>query len=328
MATASASVQANVDAINTRVGGAIVGSGNTTHLNGVKEAFANWVSNITPEETPFYSMIGKEGVKNTLFQWQTDELDPTRASGGVAEGAAAGAGASGATDTKVGWTEIFKRVVETSGSSNAVEAYGRGKELAYQLEKGAKELKLLIEQTMLTAQAGAGGVTRTLTGYEALHDATLAVTGTAGSLTDPAIMEDDLWALLTALYKAGGNPTTLMYAPDEAVLFTKLLEKVGTNGATRVRMFRNDNMGDFEVTQIVSPLGQNLKLVVNRQMTAGKIYAFNPADFTSMVLRSPLKEKLAKDGDTEKHQIITELGLRLRNPFSAATLTLQAVAGP
>lgn len=324
MATASASVQANVDAINTRVGGGIAGSVNTNSMNGVKEAFANWVSNITPEETPFYSMIGKDGVNNTLFQWQTDELDSTRASGGVSEGAAAGAGAAGATVTVVGWTEIFKRVVETSGSANAVEAYGRGKELAYQLEKGAKELKLLIEQTMLSDQAGSGGVTRTLTGYEALHDASLDITGTAGSLEDPAIMEDDLWAMLTDLYKAGGNPDTIMYAPDQAVLFTNILEKVGVQGATRVRMFRNDNVGDFQVTQIVSPLGQNLKLVVNRQMTAGKVYAFNPTDFSSMVLRAPLKEKLAKDGDTEKNQIITELGLRLRNPFSAATLTLTA----
>lgn len=41
---------------------------------GKKEDVSDIITNISPTTTPFQSMIGKESVSNTLYQWQEDTL--------------------------------------------------------------------------------------------------------------------------------------------------------------------------------------------------------------------------------------------------------------
>lgn len=35
---------------------------------GAKPEFADWISNISPSDTPFVSMTGKESIRNRVFQ--------------------------------------------------------------------------------------------------------------------------------------------------------------------------------------------------------------------------------------------------------------------
>jgi hypothetical protein len=54
---------------------AIVTNTFTTYsAKGIREDLSNIITNISPEETPFMSNIGKENVTNTLYEWQTDVL--------------------------------------------------------------------------------------------------------------------------------------------------------------------------------------------------------------------------------------------------------------
>ena len=46
----------------------------TYSAKGIRENLANIIYNISPEETPFQSNIGKDSVQNTLYEWQTDAL--------------------------------------------------------------------------------------------------------------------------------------------------------------------------------------------------------------------------------------------------------------
>jgi hypothetical protein len=46
----------------------------TFNAKGIRESLSNVIYNISPEETPFMSNIGRENVKNTYFEWQTDSL--------------------------------------------------------------------------------------------------------------------------------------------------------------------------------------------------------------------------------------------------------------
>ena len=41
---------------------------------GIREELSNIIYNISPEETPFMSNGGRETVRNTFFEWQTDSL--------------------------------------------------------------------------------------------------------------------------------------------------------------------------------------------------------------------------------------------------------------
>jgi hypothetical protein len=38
---------------------------------GIREELADVIFNISPQETPFVSNIGKKSVRNTYFEWQT-----------------------------------------------------------------------------------------------------------------------------------------------------------------------------------------------------------------------------------------------------------------
>jgi hypothetical protein len=54
---------------------AIVSNTFTTYsAKGIRENLSNIIYNISPEETPFQSNIGKDSVQNTLYEWQTDAL--------------------------------------------------------------------------------------------------------------------------------------------------------------------------------------------------------------------------------------------------------------
>jgi hypothetical protein len=46
----------------------------TYSAKGIREDLSNLITNISPEETPFMSNIGRENVTNTLFEYQTDAL--------------------------------------------------------------------------------------------------------------------------------------------------------------------------------------------------------------------------------------------------------------
>lgn len=125
--------------------------------NGKKLSFANWISNISPEDTPFVSMTGKESIDQTLFSWQVDSLAPADSANAQYEGFVAGFEARGATQTIQNVTQLLAKTVSVSDTANATANYGRGRELMYQLEKAGAEIKRDLEAIFLTngnAQTG------------------------------------------------------------------------------------------------------------------------------------------------------------------------------
>ncbi len=127
--------------------------------NGKKLSFANWISNLSPQEVPFTSMTGKESINQTLFQWQTDSLSPVDQNNAQVEGAVAVAHGLNNTEVKSNITQILNKVVSVSDTANATANYGRGRELQYQMEKAGKELKRDLEWAFLNnVEAGTASV--------------------------------------------------------------------------------------------------------------------------------------------------------------------------
>ena len=52
----------------------------------VREDLANVIYNISPVDVPFMSNVGRENVKNTYFEWQTDNLAAASGSNAQLEG--------------------------------------------------------------------------------------------------------------------------------------------------------------------------------------------------------------------------------------------------
>ena len=288
------------------------------NMKGKKEEFANWVSDISPEYTPFVSMLTKFPVKNTEFQWQVDELAAVNAANSFAEGSAADAIALSATTVISNFTQIMRKVVMVSDTANAVSSHGREKELFYQLKKAAKEIKRDQEAIFLSDQtklSGIGGAAAKTAALGAQIDASLKLEIKA----DLSDFETQLFALTTLLYTEGAEPNIIMYSPVIAGAFADLQE---TATGSRQRIFENDKRFVKQVEVIIDPLGQEFKCVPNRWCPVGVAYILNMKDVSMAVLRAPKQEKLAKIGSAEKYMIEMETGLRLNNPKAAGVLTV------
>jgi hypothetical protein len=297
--------------------------------NGKKLSFANWISNLSPQEVPFCSMTGKESIQQTLFQWQTDTLAPV-AENAVIEGSAAPSEALSSTTVVNNITQILRKVVQVSDTANTLANYGRGKELQYQMEKKGKEIKRDLEFALLNQGAkvdGDAGTARKTAGYPGLVAALGVADADTGAivnkdvLVDGTLTEVDLFDITYELYIAGSSANIIMFHPKHATFFSALQERSGAEG-NRQRIFENTTKFAVYVSTVVDPLGQEYKLVPNRWMPEESIYFFNPSDWTQMVLRAPSRTKLAKDGSYEKWMIEMEVGLRHRNPFASGILNV------
>lgn len=300
-------------------------------LKGKKLSFANWISNLSPTDTPFVSMTGKESISQTKFQWQTDYIDEPSMANAQIEGSVAVAGVPRATTVNTNVTQILRQVVSVTDTANVIASYGRGKELQYQMEKAGKEIKRDLEHAFLTQGVkaeGNGGTARTTAGFVGLvagkndkDPDTKAVVHTETAAAK-IVTEADIFGLTYNLYMAGSDANTIMFHPKHASVFAGLME-AGVAGG-RYKMFENgDSTFVHMVDSIVDPLGSEFRLIPNRFMPETAIYFFNPTDWTQMVFRAPERTKLAKDGSYDKWMIEMEVGLRHRNPYASGILAIK-----
>lgn len=301
-------------------------------LNGKQLSFANWISNLSPTDTPFVSMTGKESINQTLFQWQTDTLETANANNAVIEGSAAESPTRASTTVISNVTQILRKVVRVSDTANALANYGRGQELQYQMEKAGKEIKRDLEVALLQNGArvdGTGTTARKTAGFKALVAAVGVADPDTGAIVHKAtaaiatITEAELFDLTYNLYLSGSSANIIMFHPKHASFFASLMETPAA-GANRMKMFDGqDTKFNQYVSTIVDPLGQQFKLVPNRWMGENSVYFYTPSDWTQMVLRAPQRTKLAKDGSYEKWMIEMEVGLRHRNPYASGILDIK-----
>ena len=97
---------------------------------GKREDVEDIIYDISPTTTPMLSSIGSSTAAATLHQWLQDELAAVATNASV-EGADAGAGSTITQTVKTANTQIFDKVVQVSGTAEAVGTYGRTSDLAY-----------------------------------------------------------------------------------------------------------------------------------------------------------------------------------------------------
>lgn len=297
-------------------------------MKGQKLSFANWISNLSPSDTPFVSMTGKETVDQVRFSWQTDRLaKPT--TNAQKEGEAAGDSTLSATTEHENFTQILRKVVRVTDSTKKVGLYGRQSELSYQMEKAGLEIKRDLEHMFLTNGAASIGSTtapRITAGFETLcagkdvADVDTGAVTTFDCATAGTLAEADLWKMTYNLYLVGSKADTIMLHPIQAGIVEKLTYK---DDETRTRLFKNlDTKVNVFVSKIRSPLGQEFTVVYNRYMPKTKVFFFNASDWTQMVFRAPERTELAKTGSATKYMIEMEVGLRHRHPHASGVLNI------
>lgn len=274
---------------------------------GKKEDIEDIIYDISPTETPFLSSIGSGTANATLHQWQEDSLAAV-ASNAAVEGADAGTASADPTVLKTNNTQIFTKVVQVSGTAEAVGKYGRSSELAYQIAKKGKEMKRDIEHAFIGArQAGAAGDGSTARQLKSYHAQVDASTTSENSGTNRAFTEALLLDVLQSVYQAGGNPNQLQVTPSHAVTVAEFAAASG-----RQRDFREGTKLVNVVDIYVSPFGE-VSVVPNRFLDANSALVVDTEYWSRAVLRPMQTIVLSKTGDSDKRQMLTELTLVCEN---------------
>ena len=289
--------------------------------NGIRESLADVIYNISPEETPFLSKCKKTKASNTYVEWQTDSLrssaDNKHIEGDVTVGEARTA------TTRLGnYTQIFKNAVVVPDTDEGLNKAGRGKEIAYQTLKMAKEQKLDIEKALFANNARVGGsatVARELAGAGAWVN-TNAVGGSSfaaatGDGTDGytagtarAMTQTIFDGVMQDIWTAGGKPQTVYLSAAQmsvALGFTGNNNQRSTIGAA-----------DGKVANLVevymTPWG-TVEFMPSREVANADVYIMQDDMWEISELRPMTNKELAKTGDNTTRQIVTELTLCAKN---------------
>ena len=273
---------------------------------GKREDVEDIIYDISPTTTPMLSSIGSSTASATLHQWLQDELAAVGTNAAV-EGADAGTASTITQTVKTANTQIFDKVVQVSGTAEAVGTYGRTSDLAYAIAKAGKEIKRDIEHSFVGAgqagTAGNGSTARQLT--SAANQIASATTNTAGS--NRAFTEALLLDVLQKCYEEGGEPNQVQVTPSHSVTVAGFATASG-----RQRDFATGTTLVNAVDIIISPFGQ-VSVVPNRFLNANTCLVLDTEYWSRAVLRPMQTIVLAKTGDSDKRQMLTELTLVCEN---------------
>lgn len=293
----------------------------------VREELADIIYNISPEDTPFMSNVGRGSVGNTYFEWQTDQLAAANGDNAQVEGDDAPADARTPTNRFGNYTQIMRKVIQTSGTAEAVVKAGMKGVMAYEKAKASAELKRDMEARLTSDKAAVGGsstVARQTAGFGAFlitnvdkaadgTDPTLSATtdGYPNAAYDPgtarAFSETILKNVIQQVWTEGGDVGIAMMAPKQ---------KVVASGFAGIAEHRVNVSGDAPTTIIgaadvyVSDFG-NVSFVPNRFMPVDTVYLVDPEYASVQYLRDFKTEKLAKTGDSDKEMLLVEFGLKV-----------------
>lgn len=309
------------------------GTFDTYSAVGDREELANAIYMISPEDTPLMTLIGREPVKTTHPEWQTDVL-ATPASNAQLEGNEWTFSAFDPT-TRVGnYTQISDKKIIVSRTQDKTLKAGRKSELKRELRKKGTELKKDMEYALLQNSASVAGnstTARNLGGFPSwlTTNAARGSSGADGGFssgtgltvaatdgTQRAFAKSDLDDVIQEAYAAGGNPNTIMLSPYNKRIFS------GFTGIAQLR----SNQGQGSKSQLtifagadlyVSDFG-TLNVVPNRVMstdagTARNVFVLSPDMAKVGIFDDIQMHQVAKTGDAEKRALNVEYTLIMRN---------------
>lgn len=282
----------------------------TYDVVGIVEEVDDVISNLSPTETPFQSLIGKGKCDTTYVEWQEDSLRAA-ADNAVVEGADAIFVARTPTTMRGNRTQILADAFLISGTNERVKKYGRDSEIAYQTAKMGKQLKLDLELVLigLASQSAVAGdettTARRMANVIAQIDSSVTNTnaGTPRALTETLVVD-----ITEKCYTAGANPSVLMIKPADAKIVADFAK---ATGRTREGSFSDRKIVNV-VDVYVSPYGE-LKVVMNRLQKTSEAFAIDPDMWQLLTLRPWQREELAKTGDATRFAMRWEGTLKHKN---------------
>lgn len=301
----------------------------TALINGQREDLIDVIYNIDPFDTPFMSAIGKGTAEAITHEWQTDELRAPAVNTKI-EGEDATINAGSFTTMASNICQITSETLQITGTAERVKKAGRKSELAYQIAKKGKEMKLDMEYMLVgtplakiqrtssvpgqmgnifsyyktNGSMGAGGVQPTGNGVN---------TGTAGTLR--TLTEDLVLTAAEKIWNEGGKANQVQTSAS----LKKHVSKTFKGRATEINLDASASTVSQAVDVYECDFGR-YTLTANRWFKADAFFMFDPKMHSLNFLRPFTQFPLSKTGDSEKRQMLCEYTLRVNNEKSGALI--------
>ena len=308
----------------------------TVDAIGNREDLAEAIYDISPMDTPFVSEAMKNSATAVYHEWQTDALE-TAAANRQIEGDDTDANTFVAT-TRIGnYCQISKKAVTVSGTQRAVNSAGRADEFSYQIAKRGREIKRDMEFALTQNQAssaGGAGTARSLASIESWLATNKTSVGTGTAQTTPgfsggvvaaptdssvagAFTKASLDAVIQQCWTQGGDPKVIMVGPSN---------RTTLSGFTGISTLQTDANAGMDVTLMgaVDFYKSNFgihRVQPNRFNRDQTVLVLDMEYFAVSTLRDMELEPLAKTGDSDKSQMITEFTLEVKNEAASGKVT-------
>lgn len=301
----------------------------TVNIKGQREDLIDVIYNIDPYDTPFLTAIGTGKATALTHQWQSDELRAPKVNT-VIEGEDASIQAGTFTSMHDNICQIVTETLQVTGTADVVNKAGRKSELAYQLAKKGKEIKLDMEHMLVgvplakvqrtsavagqagniysyyktNGSVGATGAQPTGNGVDVGTD------GTLRTLTEAMILDAS-----EKIWREGGKANQIQTSAS-------LKKWISTNfkgRATEISLDASASTVSSTVDVYECDFGK-YTIKANRWFKADALFMFDPKMHSLCYLRPFMQFPLSKTGDSEKRQMLAEYTFRVNNEKSGALI--------
>jgi len=300
-----------------------------------REEFANAIYMITPEDTPFVSMIGRDSVESTHPEWQTDTLVAPNVNNAVPQGDDFTYGAVTATTRLGNYTQISRKEYIISRTQEKTLKAGPQSELGRQRRKKGTELRKDMEAILLSNQASLPGnsttapllgglptfittnVNRGAGGANGGFSQGTGLTVAATNGTQRAFSKAILDSIIISAFTSGGTPRALMVSPYVKTVFSTFMsdpsvapQRMTTSNSKQATIVgaADTYLSDFGTIDVVPN-----RVMGTSAALARNAYMIDP-EMLSLGVFDDIKEVTpAVTGDATKKVLITEYTLRVNN---------------
>lgn len=296
---------------------------------GNREDLSDVIYRIDPTDTPFMTMCEREKATAVNHEWQTQALAAVDTANAVLEGDDAVTDAVTATVRLGNICQISDKVARVTGTQQSVEHAGRDDEMAYQEMLKGLELKRDMESILVgtnqAKNAGAAATARATAsvlswigtnddfGSGGASPTALLGAHTRTDGTQRAFTEAQLKTVLQSCWTEGGKPDTISVGG-----FNKQVFSTFTGRSTPMEEAKSKKIV-ASVDTYESDFG-TLKVTANRFQRARDCLVLQSDMWACAYLpgRKMVSIPLAKTGDSERRQMLSEYCLVSRNEKASA----------
>lgn len=306
--------------------------------NSVREDLIDKIYNVSPEEVPVTTALGKTTATNTFHEWQRDALAAANKDNALIDGDDFSAQALTATDRVGNYCQIFSKQPAVSRRSNIVKKAGQKTAMAYQKAKLMKELKRDVEAAVLSNNPAVAGNSTTASKLGGLgvmiysnisHGGAGATTAHTSGAPTTAVTAGTNRTFTEALLKtvvqsaytnSGMVPKMVVMTPSHKTIFSTFTGiavnryQVGKKEQGRIIGGADVYMSDFGELEIVPHY-------IMATSAPNDVFLVNPEYGSIAFLDGFRSEEIGKSGDSEKQLMTVDCTLRVDSQMAFAKVS-------